>query len=120
VFTYRVGENDNDYRLGHRLELGAWAKYAFAPNGVATSRIAYTMWGRVKGADPQLDPTMSPDADANAQGGIRTDFFVGVSAFTNNGWLFSAEIGVPLYQSLNGPQMKTTSLINLGVMYMVM
>jgi hypothetical protein len=120
AFTYRSGENANEYRLGHRLELGAWAKVAVASNAVVTGRLAYTMWGAVEGADPELDPHMSPDADPDAQGGTRADVYLGASAFTDNGWLFSLEYGVPVNQNLNGPQMKTTSLLNLGVTYMMM
>jgi hypothetical protein len=119
TFVYRTGENDNGYRLGHRLEVSGWLKYAFAARGVATSRLTYTMWGNVDGQDEQVDPMMSPDANPNTQGGIRTDLYLGVAGF-KNGWLVSGEVGVPIYQDLNGPQLKTTSLIQLSVMYMMM
>lgn len=117
--TFRTGENDNDYRLGHRLEISGWLKYAFAERAVATSRLTYTQWGNVSGQDPEVDPFMSPDADPNNQGGIRTDLYLGVSAF-KNGWIVSGELGAPIYQDLNGPQMKMESLIQLGVSYMLM
>ena len=119
TIIYRIGENDNGYRFGHRAEMSGWLKYAFASHAVATSRLTYTMWGNVDGQDLAVDPMMSPDSDPNAQGGIRTDLFLGMSAF-KNGWIFSGEFGVPLYQDLNGPQLKTISIFQLGVSYMVM
>ncbi len=119
MIVYRTGENDNGYRLGHRLELSGWLKYAFASRGVATSRLVYAQWGNVSGQDMEVDPMMSPDSNPNTQGGIRTDLYLGVSGF-KNGWLVSGEIGAPIYQNLNGPQLKTTSLIQLSIMYMLM
>lgn len=117
--VFRTGKNDNGYRLGHRLEGSGWLKYAFAEHTVATGRLTYTMWGNVSGQDPHVDPMMSPDSNPNTQGGIRTDLYLGVSIF-KRGWIVSGELGAPLYQNLNGPQLKTTSLIQFGVSYTLM
>lgn len=119
-FTYRTGDNDNDYRLGNKLEMSGGLNYQVNANGLITTRLAYTMWGKVRGRDSQLDPMTSPEADPEAQGGVRLDTLIGVSTHVSEAFTVGVEYGTPIYQKLNGPQLKVTSMISLGFKYMWM
>jgi nitrous oxide reductase accessory protein NosL len=124
-YTYHMGKNDNDYSLGDSLKVTSWLQRAFGP---ATSwlRLAYSDAGRINGKDPEIDKlnhpltgmgAPTPDADPANYGGQRLDAMLGVS-FTKGPFSIGIEGGVPLYQYLNGLQMKTTWFLNAGVQVM--
>ena len=67
-------------------------------------------WANVRGADPLLDPTDEPAKDPALQGGKRLDLLLGANLHPKEGILkgqqFFIEAGAPVYQSLNGPQLR--------------
>jgi len=109
VATLRLGDNDNNYSLGDRLELSGWASYRLAPAWSASLRLAGQTWGDVDGEDPQLNPALVPTADPELQGGRRLDLLAGVNLFVpGNGFganRVALEAGLPVYEHLDGPQM---------------
>ena len=113
--TLRNGKNDNGYRFGNRYEFSLWTSYLLLNWLAPTLRITSSKWDNISGADPNLDPTMDPQNDPNRQGGRRIDLLGGVNFYFPS---FSEkmkagfEIGKPIYQHLNGPQMGTNSLFN--------
>jgi hypothetical protein len=106
----RIGINDNDYRLGDRGEITAWTARRFAQSFRASLRVAGSMWGNVHGADPELDPMMSPTNDASRQAGSRVDVALGIDWLAGGdkhmGSGIGVEFGVPVYQELDGPQLE--------------
>ncbi len=58
-----------------------------------------------------------PDADPDSYGGSRLDGLLGVS-FTKGPFSLGVEGGIPLYQYLNGLQLKTDWIINAGALVM--
>ncbi|MEJ2695988.1 MAG: nitrous oxide reductase accessory protein NosL [Candidatus Sulfobium sp.] len=124
-YTWHTAKNDNDWRFGDNFKLTGWLQRAFGP---ATSwlRLAYNATGRIKGSDPQiqilLNPDVNigapvPDADPNNYGGQRLDGLIGVS-YQKGTFSFGVEGGIPLYQDLNGLQMKISWLLNAGFQVM--
>ena len=123
MYTWHTGKNDNDYRLGDSLKVTGWLQHAmgrFTP----WVRLAFTDTGRIRGEDPEiaksLDRTMgapSPDGDPRNYGGQRLDGLVGVS-FHKGPLSIGVEGGIPIYQYLNGLQLKTKSVLNVGVQLM--
>lgn len=109
--TVRAGENDNDYRLGNRVELTAWGARRFTPWLSSSVRLAAGTWHDIHGADPLLMPAMVPTADPGLRGGRRLDLLLGVNFFATSGRLegnrLAVEAGVPVYQDLDGPQLET-------------
>ena len=119
----RLGENDRDYRLGNRLDATAWGAYDWF-NWVSTSaRMDWQSWGNVHGADPALDPAMMPGADPDNQGGNRLDLLFGMNFYVPEGPKFikgqrlAVELGFPIYQDLDGPQLETDWVLWLGWQY---
>jgi hypothetical protein len=75
----------------------------------------------IKGHDPEidkiLDPMMgvpTPDADPRNYGGERLDGFIGAS-FPVGPLSLGVEGGIPLYQYLNGLQLKNECYVTAGI-----
>ena len=123
TYVWRMGKNGNDYSLGNVFKATGWLQRAFGP-AVSWLRLAYGDTGRIKGSDPEidkiLDPVMgapTPDAVPGNYGGQRLDAFLGMS-FGYGPVSLGVEGGVPLYQNLNGLQLKTDWLLTVGVQAM--
>ena len=127
MYTYHIGKNKNDYSLGDNFKMTGWLQRAFGPVS-SWVRFAFNDTGRIRGFDPEIDklihPEMvmgmgapTPDADPNNYGGKRLDGLIGVS-YQKRSLSFGVEGGVPIYQNLNGLQMKTTWIVNAGVQLM--
>jgi hypothetical protein len=74
-------------------------------------RLDGQLWGNISGADPQLNPRLVPTADPDLRAGRRLDILFGLNLFTLEGRLAGNRIGIegglPIYQSLDGPQLET-------------
>lgn len=119
--TVRTGENDNHYRLGNRYETSVWVSRAFRAGPSGSVRIHYQDWDDVHGADPDLNPVMSPSADPGLRAGRRADLLLGANFYGNNGVFkgqrLAFEVGVPVYQDIDGPQLETDLIYTLGWQY---
>ncbi len=123
AYTWRIGKNDHDYSLGDRIKLTGWLQRAFGP-AASWLRLAYSDAGRIEGRDPEidkiLDPVMgapAPDADPANYGGQRLDLMIGASCRVGP-VSFGVEGGKPVYQYLNGLQLKTDWFLTAGVQAM--
>ncbi len=123
MYTWRTAKNENDWSYGNNIKVTSWLQRAFGPV-TSWARLAYNYTGRIKGQDTEiqklLDPMMgapTPDADPNNYGGQRLDGLIGVS-YQKGPFSIGVEGGVPIYQNLNGLQMKTTWVLNAGVQLM--
>lgn len=125
MFTCHLGKNENDYSLGDSLKVTGWLQRAFGP---ATSwvRLAFSDTGHIRGKDSEIDKLIhpltgmgapTPDADPDNYGGRRLDGLIGVS-YTKGSLSLGVEGGIPLYQYLNGLQLKTTWVLNAGIQIM--
>lgn len=114
--TLRLGDNDNRYSLGDRLELNGWASYRLTPAWSVSLRLAGQTWGDVDGDDPLLNPALVPTADPDLQAGQRLDLLGGLNWYVPAGFApasrLALEAGVPAYENLDGPQMSADWLLN--------
>ncbi len=123
MYTYHIGTNSAGYSLGNEFKATSWLQRVFGP-ATTWVRLAYSDTGRISGQDPEiqkiLDPMMgapSPDADPRNYGGQRLDGLIGVNIVAGR-ITFGIEGGIPLYQYLNGLQLKTQFVINTGIQVM--
>lgn len=119
--VFRFGENDREYRYGNRYSLNNWFAMK-ASNWLSFSaRLEGLIVGEIEGADPNLTPMMVITADTNNSGGTYINSGLGVNTYISKGTLknlrFGAELGYPLYQDLNGIQLKNKETLTLGVQY---
>lgn len=100
-----LGENSEDYTRGDKHDLTAWAGYRFTNAFGVTANIKAETEGKIDGQDANITAPVQT-ADPSNYGGDTVSF--GVQA----GWRFydkttiKGSFALPLYQDLNGPQMK--------------
>ncbi len=115
--TIRTGTNDEGYRFGDVHEGTAWLSYLPAQWISLSGRVKARSTGRVQGIDPVI---MGPVQTANPdfQGGERIDLMAGVNLVGTHGPLaghrLAFELGKPVYQDLNGPQMAGDWMFTIG------
>ena len=121
VAVLRLGENKNDYTLGNRFNLTGWVAKDWTKQWSTSFRADAQWWGNIDGSDkklPAMAPAMVPTADPDLRGGRRLDLLLGASFAPASGWFegqrFAAEVGAPVYQHLDGPQLETDWIVTLG------
>ncbi len=107
--TLRAGENDNEYRLGNEYGVSAWGSYRWRPDMNVSLRLDGRTWGRINGADPELNPMMVPTSRSDLRGGERVDLLLGFdwipAAHGRRGNRLGVEVGRAVHQDLDGPQL---------------
>lgn len=119
--TFRVGTNDRDFRYGNRLSFNNWLGLKVAEWFSLSTRIEGLTVGELNGADPNLNPLMVITADTVNSGGYFINGGLGFNIYVPNGALKNLRIGfeiaTPIYQDVNGIQLKTKETITLGTQY---
>lgn len=113
----RTGTNDEGYRLGDMHEGTAWLSYRAAQWVSLSGRVSARTTGRIDGIDPLIvGPVQTANPDF--QGGERVDLIAGVNFVSTHGALaghrLGIELGAPVYQDLNGPQMAGDWMLTIG------
>ncbi len=110
-------ENDEGYAWGDKHMVTGWVAYQFAPWISASFRANYTWQDEIDGADPMIGGPVQT-AHPEFYGGERLDLIGGVNLVGQTGWLrghrLAFEVGAPVYQDLNGPQMETDWTFMVG------
>lgn len=115
--TIRLGSNDEGYSLGDEIALNAWASYKAAPWLSLSGRVEASRLGRIDGIDANIGGP-SPGADPRSYGGDRVTLFAGADFTPKQGALkghkIGVELGVPVYQDMNGPMLKTEWMLGVA------
>jgi len=117
-YTWRVGDNAEDYTLGDAVEVFGWLRYAANDRLMLSGKLRFLDRGNISGMDPAINPAMSPSADPDTQGGTRVDVTAGLNWFFGGVHSVGVEFGVPVYQNLDGPQLETDWILSLTYQYM--
>lgn len=112
--TIRTGSNSNGYRLGHAGDFSLWGARKWNDNVSSSLRLNALAWGDISGRDARLNPAMIATADPKLRAGSRLDLLLGLNGNFGNGHRLAIEGGVPIAQSLDGPQLKTKFVITGG------
>ena len=116
----RLGDNSEGYALGDEVRATAWASYQPVPALSLSARVEAKSTGRIDGID-QLIMGPVQTADPDNYGGETVSVFAGVNFAVQSGALrghrFAIEVGLPVYQDLNGPQMETDWTLTAGWQY---
>ncbi len=118
---FRFGENERDFRYGNRYSLNNWFAIKATEWLSFSARVEGLIVSEIEGEDPNLNPMMVITADTNNSGGTFLNGGIGFNIYVPSGALknlrFGFELASPLYQDLNGVQLKTKETITLGTQY---
>ena len=113
--VFQTGRNKNSYRLGNLYKPNLWVARQLIPWLSISAKANGEIWQNIKGADAMLDVMDEPTKDPALQGGRKMDMALGMSIHPNEGVLkrseFFMDFSKPLFQSLNGPQLKRHSAV---------
>lgn len=119
----RLNNNDNGYRLGNQYRAKAWFARRLTDWLSASTMVEGDITDKIHGLDPELDPQDEPTKDINVQGGKRVGLSLGLNMFAPNGALAGHRLSIegilPVYQSLNGPQLETDWQLRIGWQWIV-
>ncbi len=114
--TARLGRNSENYSLGNEIGLSGWTGYRFNDLVSATVRLDGRDWGNIDGADSQINPAIVPTARTDLRGGTRVDALIGLDLTIPKaeGQRFAIEVGAPIYEKLDGPQLSSDWRLTAG------
>ena len=120
LYTLRTGTNDNGYKLGNKFDFSTWFARKVATSTSLSLRINLLDWQNIEGEDIKLNPIPTvPTKDPDLRGGTRLDTLIGINFVpsTIRKLRLAAEVGMPVYQKLDGPQLETDLVFTLGAQY---
>lgn len=107
----RTHYNSLNYKYGNELTVSAWAAWQWLSYITSSLRVEANAAGKIKGKDQTLKVYDEPSANPDNYGGERIQVYLGTSFRIKKRFLdknrLSIEYGLPVYQNLNGIQMKT-------------
>lgn len=112
-----LGKNSQSYAFGHSHMASVWVGYGLAPWISGSLRLGGEVRSDINGIDPNVIAPVQT-ADPSNYGGERLDLHFGINLAGQEGVLqghrLGLEIGLPLYQDLNGPQMERDWTVTIG------
>lgn len=123
--TVRLGQNERDYALGNRVGGTLWGSVLVGDAFSLSARLDGETWEDIDGADPAYAMGVAnrvvPTVFSDLRSGTRIDLSVGANVMAPHGMLdglrIAAEVGVPIYQSLDGPQLETDLTAVIGAQF---
>jgi hypothetical protein len=121
IALFRFMENSEGYTLGNRTLINGWGGVSASEFLAFTARVEIDQTGKITGADPALNPMMSPPANSANSGKDQLNLYAGISGKVSKGPLkglmFGLEAGYPMYQKMNGIQMDQRFQLVAGIQY---
>jgi hypothetical protein len=116
-----INDNDQDYKFGNQYKFNNWIAAKAGDNLSISLRLEGVLIDEIDGASPLLNPMMVTTADTTNSGGTFINSGFGLNYMIANGGLkglrFATEISTPLYQDLNGIQLKQNYNLTFGLQY---
>ncbi len=110
-------ENNQGYSWGDKHGLNLWGGYQWTKNVGTSLRVSAMTQDEIDGIDPNIVLPVQT-ADPENYGGEIVEASVGLNLKGTEGWTsgheIGFEVGLPLYQDLNGPQMERDYQFTLG------
>jgi len=118
--TFRLYDNNNGYHFGNSFSTTAWYSKIWNDWMTTTFRTDLLQQGKIRGADPDLNPMMTYTADPTLTGGTFVHGGIGICLHPTGkveGFRLAVEGKLPVYQNLNGPQMKHIYSLKAALTY---
>ncbi|MCF8713247.1 transporter [Joostella atrarenae] len=119
--VFRFEENDNEYRLGNEYSINNWVAMPVNEWFSFSGRVKWAAIEKIDGTNPDLNPMMVVTADTANSGKTYAEAGIGFNLYAFKGSLknlrFGFEAALPLYQNMNGIQLKNQETLTLGLQY---
>ena len=103
--------------LGNEYTASTWASKNLNHSVSLSLRLDAKAWENIDGDDDELNVMMAPTARTDLRGGQRVDGLLGLNYLHGSGHRLGVELGIPLHQDLDGPQMKADYRLMVGWQY---
>ncbi|HEX8548994.1 MAG TPA: hypothetical protein VF691_18655 [Cytophagaceae bacterium] len=120
----KMNRNAAGYRVGNGYTNNIWVARKWTSWMSNSLRISTEAIGKMEGIDNEIElqKIMDPDANIVNKGGLFSTINLGVNFYIPGGLLegnrIGLEFGLPVYQQVNGIQMRRQTFINAGWQYM--
>ena len=115
---FRIGENDDGYRVGNQYILTGWYSHRLSHHLSLSVHGLYEFKGNYSGKDLRYDMSQRlrvvPTVDENLRGGQRFDLVLGINWLLTQEQRLTFEYKRPVWQNLDGPQLQTDRTLTLG------
>ena len=133
LFTFRINDNDRNYKLGPKGEATTWLAFKATNQFSFSARLSYMQVGSIEGEDTEFAELLNmpnipqrnlmPLFNTLNSGRKQLDASVGtnfiVPSSSLKGLRIGLEIGLPVYQDVNGFQMKNSWMGTIGIQYAI-
>ena len=123
TYKFRLGENSENYTLGNHFDLVGWGAIKVAEFLSFSTSLSYFDTQKIEGVDADLNPMMMPLFNTLNSGRSQLDFGLGTNFQMPKSILknlrLATEIKIPIYQKVNGIQMKNTFMATFGIQYSI-
>lgn len=122
-YKARLGENEENYTLGNRLNSVAWG--AIKASDLFSFSLSAAFWktAGISGMDSDMNPMMMPLFNTMNSARSQLDLGIGANVLVPSGKLknlrIGAEVKLPVYQNVNGIQMKNGLMGTIGLQYAI-
>ena len=117
--TFRL-EDNHGYDWGDVHEITAWSAWSPRPWFSGSLRLAWEKRDQINGMDPNIAGPVQT-ANPNMYGGDWVFGYFGMNFAGQSGWIrghrLALELGLPIEQDLNGPQLKQDYRVTAGWQY---
>ncbi|NNE76684.1 MAG: transporter [Pricia sp.] len=121
--TFRFGKNERDYAYGNQYKFTNWFGSKLTDWFSLSAKLERILTSEIRGEDSNLNPMMVITADTANSGGNILNSGIGFNLYAPSGALknlrFGFEFGLPLYQDLNGIQLKNKETLTFGLQYSI-
>ena len=133
MFTFPIGDNDKGYTVGEKAEATLWGSYQAAHFVSFSTRLKFMQTGAIQGSADELVNSVTagngnsiilsnfmPLFSTENSGRTQLDFSIGSNVVLDDvteGLRFGIELGLPVYQDVNGVQMKNEFMGTIGFQY---
>lgn len=114
IAIVRLNDNAAQYRLGNELNFTSWSVYKWHKWFSNSVRAEYNFTNAITGFDNRLYSINEPSSNANNSGGEKISAYIGANFYVKSRNKFSVEYGIPVYQNVNGIQMKQQQFLYAG------
>lgn len=121
--TININDNDQDYKFGNRYNFNNWFAARAGECLSFSVRLEGVVVDEIRGKSSLLNPMMVTTADTKNSGGTYLNTGIGFNYFISKGVFkglrLATECSLPVYQDLNGIQLKQNYNLTFGLKYAV-